>query len=100
MAPECLLEQTYSFQSDVWSYGILIVEVFSRHTPYPGMEGIEVALQVSQRKLVHPLLDTIPPFWQEVMKSTCHQFKPEARMTTQQIVDTIQNHFKFLPILE
>lgn len=31
MAPESLTNLTYSYKSDVWSFGIVLVEIFSRN---------------------------------------------------------------------
>jgi len=36
MAKESIEHRRYSQKSDVWSYGITIIEMYIRSTPYPG----------------------------------------------------------------
>nr|Q8MY85.1 RecName: Full=Fibroblast growth factor receptor 2; Short=DjFgfr2; Short=FGFR-2; AltName: Full=DjPTK1; Flags: Precursor [Dugesia japonica]BAB92086.1 DjFGFR2 [Dugesia japonica] len=48
MAPECLLDRVYTVKSDVWSYGIVLWEIFTMgQTPYPTIQsdGMHQALR-------------------------------------------------------
>uniref|UniRef100_A0A3B4YP85 Mast/stem cell growth factor receptor Kit n=1 Tax=Seriola lalandi dorsalis TaxID=1841481 RepID=A0A3B4YP85_SERLL len=38
MSPESIFDCVYTFESDVWSYGILLWEIFSLNSPYPGTQ--------------------------------------------------------------
>ncbi len=42
-APEGLAKGKFSTKSDVWSYGVVIFEVFAQETPYLGYSNEEVA---------------------------------------------------------
>ena len=41
MAPECITNAKYSDKSDVWSYGVLIVEIVTADVPYPGIPPLQ-----------------------------------------------------------
>ena len=45
MAPECIKEGKYSLKSDVWSFGVTIVEIITRDRPYPNIQPLNVVSQ-------------------------------------------------------
>jgi serine/threonine protein kinase len=48
-APECYLKRQFSSASDVWSFGIVLYELFTLgETPYKGMTNKEVIEKVSE----------------------------------------------------
>ncbi|VDM75335.1 unnamed protein product [Strongylus vulgaris] len=43
MAPEAIISETFTFQNDVWAYGVVLWELTTRGlTPYGGKKGIEI----------------------------------------------------------
>jgi len=44
--PEVLLEETYSVESDIYSFGILMWEVLTRELPFSGMDFTSIARKV------------------------------------------------------
>ncbi|NXI73263.1 FLT3 kinase, partial [Anseranas semipalmata] len=59
MAPESLFERTYTMKSDVWSYGILLWEIFSLGVnPYPGIQ-----VDANFYKLIQSGFKMDPPYY-------------------------------------
>jgi len=54
MAPECLTENQYSVQSDVWAFGVVIYEITMRQIPYKDLPLNQVAIGIANNKITLP----------------------------------------------
>ncbi|XP_051506477.1 macrophage colony-stimulating factor 1 receptor-like isoform X2 [Myxocyprinus asiaticus] len=90
MAPESIFECVYTVQSDVWSYGILLWEIFSLgKSPYPNIlvdskfyKMIKCGYQMSRPDFASPEMYTI-------MKM-CWNLEPADRPTFSKIIQLIE----------
>ncbi|KAG9346715.1 hypothetical protein JZ751_007029 [Albula glossodonta] len=90
MAPESIFDCVYTVQSDVWSYGILLWEIFSLgKSPYPSIlvdtkfyKMIKCGYQMSRP-------DFSPPEMYSIMKM-CWNLEPTERPTFSKISQLIQ----------
>ena len=87
MAPELLSgESTNTAESDVYSFGIILYELYSRKDPYEGEDSTEVLkLIVDERVSKRPPVPVgCPPKVAEIM-SECLERNPEKRPTFEEI---------------
>jgi len=84
MAPECILKNQYSIKSDVWSFGVLVTEVYSQQDPYPEINAIQVAGLVATGQLT-PEVPSMAPSNVQQMVVKCCQFDASDRPTMQDI---------------
>nr|XP_031289287.1 protein-tyrosine kinase 6 isoform X3 [Camelus dromedarius] len=72
-APEALSRGHYSIKSDVWSFGVLLHEIFSGgQTPYPGMSNHEAFLKVEAGYRM-PCPSKCPPTTYKLMLCCWHR---------------------------
>ncbi|ELK03674.1 Mast/stem cell growth factor receptor [Pteropus alecto] len=90
MAPESIFNCVYTFESDVWSYGIFLWELFSLgSSPYPGMPVDSKFYKMIKEgfRMLSP--EHAPAEMYAIMK-TCWDADPLKRPTFKQIVQLIE----------
>ncbi|XP_063301479.1 macrophage colony-stimulating factor 1 receptor [Pelobates fuscus] len=89
MAPESIFDCIYTVQSDVWSYGILLWEIFSLgRSPYPGILVNQKFYKMVKDGYKMDCPDYAPLEIYRIMK-TCWDLEPTRRPTFNQISDLI-----------
>ncbi|KAK9404918.1 tyrosine-protein kinase Srms [Crotalus adamanteus] len=93
-APEAAIYQTYSPKSDVWSYGILLYEVFSYgQCPYDGMSNQETIQQITRGYRL-PLPNSCSPEIYSIMLE-CWKTHPEDRPSFLNLRDALFSIYKW-----
>lgn len=83
-APEAVHYCVFTTKSDVWSYGVLLIEIFTRgKIPYPGMTNAE-SLQQIERGYRMPCPSECPQQIYDLIRK-CWNDNPESRPTFEYI---------------
>lgn len=90
MAPEVLASENYGFPADVYSYAIVIWEIFARETPYRGINPAMIPYQVLHLAL-RPDINkvTYEPIKQLILRMWVRE--PENRPTFPEILTFFNN---------
>lgn len=79
MAPESISEKKFSTASDVWSYGVLLWEMFHPHEmPYSDLDNMKLIIEVTRGSTTLPVPKECPPIVAKIMRS-CWRFNPAKR---------------------
>ncbi|MEQ2161916.1 Macrophage colony-stimulating factor 1 receptor 1 [Goodea atripinnis] len=90
MAPESIFDCIYTVQSDVWSYGILLWEIFSLgQSPYPSMAVDSRFYKMVKRGYQMSQPDFAPREMYAIMKM-CWNLEPTQRPTFSKIGQMIE----------
>ncbi|XP_022244265.1 tyrosine-protein kinase transmembrane receptor Ror-like [Limulus polyphemus] len=95
MAPESIMHGKFTLESDVWSYGVVLWEIFTYgKQPYYGHSNEEVVKLILQGILLSPPEDC-PSFIYSIMAG-CWKTEPRDRLSFEEIfqrlVDKCPNH--------
>ncbi|XP_046451547.1 fibroblast growth factor receptor 2-like [Daphnia pulex] len=94
MAIEYLIDRIFSSQSDVWSYGVLLWELFSLgQVPYPGMDVGHILMKEILKGYRMDKPELAPNFFGEMM-ADCWKSDPKERPTFSQMEEIICSHME------
>jgi len=92
MSPESLRSKEYSMFSDVWSFGVVIYEVITRMTPFPGLPMVQVAEIVKNENKHVELPENSPKFLRDLVEE-CSKYQPSQRPLFSTISATLQQFY-------
>jgi len=90
-APELLKDKKYSFQSDIWSYGIVSIEVLTRSLPYPDLSPLQAAMGVAAGSVVPTIPSQTPDFFKGIFPKFFAR-DPRERPLTEEILLLFNNN--------
>ncbi|KAL3990832.1 Protein tyrosine kinase family protein [Acanthocheilonema viteae] len=92
LAPETIQRLVYNSKTDVWSYGVMVWEIFANASePYPGMTNAEVKEKVINGYKM--AFSSEAPSWiVEIVHNGCWQLNPEMRANMGQIARRIEHN--------
>uniref|UniRef100_A0AAX7T1Z2 receptor protein-tyrosine kinase n=1 Tax=Astatotilapia calliptera TaxID=8154 RepID=A0AAX7T1Z2_ASTCA len=99
MAPEALFDRIYTHQSDVWSFGVLLWEIFTLGgSPYPGVPVEELFKLLKEgHRMEKP---SACPQELYLMMRDCWHAVPSRRPTFQQLVEDLDRTVSIMEYLD
>ncbi|TRZ00640.1 hypothetical protein DNTS_027222 [Danionella cerebrum] len=95
MAPEALFDRIYTHQSDVWSFGVLLWEIFTLGgSPYPGVPVEELFKLLREGHRMDRPSACTPEIY--MMMKDCWQAVPTQRPTFKQLVEDLDRTLSIL----
>eukprot|EP01117_Protostelium_nocturnum_P016378 TRINITY_DN6479_c0_g1_i1.p1 TRINITY_DN6479_c0_g1~~TRINITY_DN6479_c0_g1_i1.p1 ORF type:complete len:774 (-),score=219.35 TRINITY_DN6479_c0_g1_i1:117-2438(-) len=85
MAPECLKNEPYTEKCDVFSFGIVLSELYSRSGLYPGLSVVQIRYMVRTQEMRPQLNSFVPQLMKELIVD-CWQTNPDLRPSFADIV--------------
>eukprot|EP01006_Ploeotia_vitrea_P007652 TRINITY_DN1771_c0_g1_i1.p1 TRINITY_DN1771_c0_g1~~TRINITY_DN1771_c0_g1_i1.p1 ORF type:complete len:798 (+),score=383.68 TRINITY_DN1771_c0_g1_i1:124-2517(+) len=67
LAPEVMESQLFTEKADVYSYGMILWELFSRKSPFPDMNPHQAALAVLTDDARPTIPEYVPPRWRDLI---------------------------------
>ncbi len=83
MAPELILGKEADIRSEIWAYGVVLYQLFTKELPFDGVyeQAITYAILDEAPKAVDEIAPNIPKYIQEII-NRCLEKKPENRYSS------------------
>ncbi len=88
LAPECFTRGTYTKQSDIYSYGVILWELLSGKRPYPNLSDNEIRERTLNGE--RDTLDSITEPYADLIKQ-CWSLEPTRRPTIEYIINILSS---------
>ena len=89
MAPESLRDRSYSYATDVWSFGILVSEIVNREPPHRTLDIITAAFRIRDEGMTPQLRDDCPGILRDLLQQ-CWYLDPEYRPSFEEICEVLK----------
>ncbi|CAD5217233.1 unnamed protein product [Bursaphelenchus okinawaensis] len=85
LAPEAMGEFVYSYPTDVWAFGLLCWEMYTKQEPYNHVSVADVIKKVKKEKKLLSFPKETPQEMADIIINGCWSYKPEKRASMHQI---------------
>jgi hypothetical protein len=89
MAPEVWTTDSYTVKADVFSFGIILWEIFHKKVPFEGTFAYLIEKSIVEG-IRPPIADYVPPVFAEVIQQ-CWQVSPDKRPNFEDILGKLEN---------
>ena len=82
-APECFTKRAYSEKTDVWAFGITMIEIFTRKAVYQDHQMFEIVLMISNQQMnpSYQLPEWLNAEVRQFLANKCFAYDPNERAT-------------------
>ena len=96
MAPEVISKENYTEKADVYSFGIILWEFWSKDPPYKGVKAKEVANNVKNNPKYRPIIPNNCPEEIGELMELCWDANPKKRPTFLEIIKFLEEYLNNL----
>jgi len=89
LAPETIELGNFSEKSDVYSYGIILVHIYSNQLPFDELTRYEMMFKVVNENLIFPITEDCPPQYAELIAQTTAR-DPKERISFKEVIEKLE----------